>query len=173
MRLYELISPEFKNTKKAVDYVDEPNNNKRYRADHKPIGGGALSTVQVDPRNQQDVIKTQEEPDEDRYMDGFRVWAEVTARYAKDCRFFPKIYGVDDRQDSSGRYQPRYRMEQLQSWRVANTKLLAHIYESTFDEDSFLNRLDEFSQQFNPGKNSLDETILDKIDTLTGLSASS
>lgn len=114
MKIFELFEPEFKDSRKTVDYNRD---NMSKKASGKP--SGMYSYVSDTPRDSGTITKTtynSEKPGgSPPAIEGYYLWVKACSKYMKSNPALPRVYAVDDRTDASGDKYPRYKMERLYS----------------------------------------------------------
>lgn len=148
MRLFELFEPEFKDTKKTVNYDRRTLAKKGYDSppSDNELGRGLYSVVKHDPSDNHMVVKSEKGAYASEFMDrnAYYAWVKTIAPYMKSNPYLPRVYVVDDRTDARGSKNPRYKMEKLYSPTELSMDALLGMAEKmqgdgAVDEDAALN----------------------------------
>ena len=119
----ELVNPELRNTKKTVPH-DLHNVVLRGRDEEKRGMYGSVKDTPNDPATvTKTIYNTEMSPDAidsdafdgDYNVDAYYLWVKACAQSGMmgSNPFIPRVYVIDDRQDSRGVLLPRYRIEKL------------------------------------------------------------
>jgi hypothetical protein len=169
MKLFELFEPEFKDTKKTVDYDRKKLSNKAYKDPSKDeLGKGLYSRVRTDPHDPHMAIKSEKGAYDVFKMDynAYYAWVKAISPYMKSNPYLPRVYVIDDRTDASGSKNPRYKMEKLYSPDEVNLKVLLALAEKLYDEQTMRDIRIEAKQvydQYYDGQYGTDEIAKNKF----------
>lgn len=144
MRLYEIINTVAKTRKMSVPFSIDTMKDKKAKADQDffNTAKGAYAYGKENPKDPHEFVKSSFMPSK-LEIDAYYQYVQAIRPYIKDNPFFPRVYVIDIKQDSTGLQIPRYHIEALKSYEEFSIRSIVGIGESLFNDFHFEYDLDD------------------------------